>query len=183
MAPAYYDRGLQVPPHLSTSAFETPRKKTAVSNTKPTDDLLETSPLVKHASPMSELRAEQQYFYTPQQHKPSYRPEAQHPGERPQHVQSANRTANFASPDVHIRKQAAMRYQQTPGQLSYESRTPGGLTIHSNKKNIFLNHHVSDGYKLKFTEVHPPAYPHEEEPHDPQGYTFYLEPHGPIPEG
>lgn len=73
-----------------------------------------------------------------------------------------------------------MRYQHTPGQLSYESRTPGGLTIHSNKKNIFMNHHVSDGYKLKFTEVRQPEYPphEEEEPDAPadHGYQFYLHP-------
>lgn len=36
--------------------------------------------------------------------------------------------------------------------IGFESRTPGGLSIFSNKKNIVHSDHISDsGYKLKFT--------------------------------
>lgn len=42
-------------------------------------------------------------------------------------------------------------------QIGFESRTPGGLSIFSNKNNIVHSDHISDsGYKLKFTQVSSP---------------------------
>ncbi len=36
--------------------------------------------------------------------------------------------------------------------IGFESRTPGGLSIFSNKKNIVQSDHISDSaHKLKFT--------------------------------
>jgi len=65
-------------------------------------------------------------------------------------------TPNFqSSPVFKTRPHTPFDPHSDLEQLSYHSRSRGGLIVRSNKKNLIKSHHVSEGCKLKFEEASP----------------------------